>query len=609
MNRTIRRRGDMHPGEERDQKRDEHGGRAPRGSRSGSARTAFQTGRREPVLSTTLRAVAVLLAVGFVACAALAWTLLRSDTILAEAPAQLGTWAADVGPETEAGTVAQTRELLGLRRVGAGVAGLVSILGLLALAALLRQRSRLRRPLDRVHWAVGATRTHFAARALGEAWRPAAVTGVLALVAGIVIGPLIEGSFPDLARVPETGFLAGALLVALGTVLLHRASRAGDRARRPLGWVSRVLSAPASVGAVGFAALVTVALTGEAEALRGSEGHLDGVRVARLHLGAADPDARAARTAEWIRAGAGEVGIASTGTVRGAGSRIRIQVDCGRCSLGGLPLPIRSVSTEVHAVAPDTFVAMGLDLLQGRDFSPGDRGAAVTAAIVSRSMAVLHFQDGRAVGRRIRFPDSEWIEVVGVVEDRPDVREADEFALYLPILQARPEVVEVFGPAPGPVLDAADPGRAPGARVVDVRPAVEAFAAHRWFRGLLGLLRALALVLAGAGVWAGTRAEVAAEAPETALRRALGASPMRLWCHFGRFALRQCGGALLVGGWLAVALAVELERSYGRLPLLDWRIWAGAAAPVVLLFILGAVPPFRAALRGPPAAALGSLRP
>jgi hypothetical protein len=224
-------------------------------------------------------------------------------------------------------------------------------------------------------------------------------------------------------------------------------------------------------------------------------------------------------------------------------------------------------------------------------------------------MAILHFQDGRAVGRRLRFPDSGWIEVVGVVEDRPDVREADEFALYLPLLQARPEVVEVFGRDPGPVVAAADPERSPGARVLDLRPALELFGAHRWFRGLLSLLGVLALVLAGAGVWAGARAEVAAEAPETALRRALGASPSRLWRHFGRFALRQCGGALLLGGWLAVALAVELERSYGRLPLLDWRIWAGAAAPVVVLFLLGAVPPFRAALRGPPAASLGALHP
>ena len=599
----------MQPGREMDRERGPRGGRRHPGDRSGSTRAAFEAGSREPVPSMTRRAVTVLLAVGFVACAALAWALLRSDTLLAETPAQLGRWAADVGPELEPGFTTQTREILALRRVGAGVAGLVSVLGLLALGALLRQRSRLRRPIDRVHWAVGATRTHFAARALGETWRPVVVTGVLALAVGVSIGPVVEGTFPDVARVPETGFLAGALLVALGTVLLHRGSRAGDRARRPQSWVSRILSAPAAVGAVGFAALVTVALTREAEGLRAAESNLDGAWVARLDLGTDDPDTRGARTAAWIQAGAGEVGIASTGTVRGAGSRIRIQVDCGRCSLGGLPLPVRSVSTEVHAVAPDTFAAMGLELLQGRDFSPEDRGDEVGAAIVSRSMAVLHFQDGRAVGRRIRFPDSGWIEVVGVVEDRPDVREADEFALYLPILQARPEVVEVFGDDPGGVVAAAASERSGGGRFLDIRPAVEVFAAHRWFRALLSLLGGIALVLAGAGVWAGARAEVAAEAPETALRRALGAGPRRLWRHFGRFALRQCGGALLVGGWLAVALAIELERSYGRLPLLDWRIWAGAAAPVVVLFLLGAVPPFRAALRGAPAAALGELRP
>ena len=583
--------------------------RSPAAASRPGARTALDAGRREPRASTSQRWVAGGLAVGFIVCAATAWAFVHPGTLLSEAPAQIGGWAASIGAPVEPGVVAQDRETLALRRVAAGVAGLVSLLGLLTLAGLLRQRSRLRRPVDRIHWAVGATRTQFAARALGATWRPALAVGVVSLMVGVAIGPVVESTFPGLARVPETGFLAGALLVALGTVLLHRASRAGLRARRSPGWLSRILSAPAGVGAVGFAVLVTVALTARTEGAAVANADT-GSRVAVVALGGVDAEQRAERLEGMVsRAGRG-VGFASTGTARGAGSWVPIQVDCGRCSVGGLPLPVQNVRTEVHAVAPDTFGALGVELLRGRDFGLGDRGGTVTAAVVSRSMALRHFEGGEAVGRRLRFRDSDWIEVVGVVADRPGIRdEATEFALYIPLLQARPEVVEVYGDHPEEVLGAAGGASPAPDRLVDLQPLGDVFATRRWFRRVLTLLGVLALGLSLAAIWSAARSETQAEHPETALRRALGASPARLWIHFARFAFRQCATALLVGGWLALALAIELERSLGRLPLLDLRIWAGAAAPVVLVFVAGALPPFRSALRAPPATALGALEP
>ena len=63
-------------------------------------------------------------------------------------------------------------------------------------------------------------------------------------------------------------------------------------------------------------------------------------------------------------------------------------------------------------------------------------------------------------------------------------------------------------------------------------------------------------------------------------------------------------GAMLVGAWLAVALAVELERSYGMPPILDARIWIAAALPLFGAFLTGSLPPFLRARRAAPASRL-----
>jgi predicted permease len=75
----------------------------------------------------------------------------------------------------------------------------------------------------------------------------------------------------------------------------------------------------------------------------------------------------------------------------------------------------------MNAISPGYWNAMGIRLLEGRDFDQRDRGAKTTAAIVNRAFAEHYFPGRSAIGRHIGYgggPDTKLrIEIVGVVEN------------------------------------------------------------------------------------------------------------------------------------------------------------------------------------------------
>ncbi len=567
-------------------------------------RSVAETASRHRERAPGRAAVTVLLVISFMSCAILAFISMRGTWV--ETPFLAGSWAVEMGRDTTPGGVAVQEQVQAMRRVAAATAGLVSILSLLSLAGLLRQRSRLRRPSDRVHWAVGASRRDFGARCVGEGWRTGAVAGAASLLAGAALPAVLVMTFPGVAEAPSSLFWTSLLLVAMGVGILHRSRGVGIRAAGGAqSGLGALLSLPGMVVAPAFATLVLVGLLrADGDAPSGPEDLSESDGVATAVLEGLSPALRGPALAGWVERIPGPVGMASTGTLRGAGRTASVMVDCGQCSVGGLPLPVRTVRAELHALAPDTFRHLGIDLLEGRDFRSDDAGTRVTAAIVSRSMAIRHFQDGWAVGRRVRLGEGDWIEVVGVVEDRWDLRDPDEFALYLPLLQARPDAVELFESRGQGGLDEALAVSPSEARLKELHPVPATFAPGRWFEMLLGTLGALALVVAAAGTWLGARAEMRGRVGELALRRAIGARPRQLWRYGIGFVLRHFGGAILVGAWLAVALAVELERTFGMPPVLDARVWVAAALPLFAAFLAGALPPFFLARRAAPATRL-----
>lgn len=72
-------------------------------------------------------------------------------------------------------------------------------------------------------------------------------------------------------------------------------------------------------------------------------------------------------------------------------------------------------------VARDSWRAVGMKIIQGRDFDHRDIGSEVRSIIINESIATTSFPDGDAVGKRVRRANREsfgdWYTIIGVVSD------------------------------------------------------------------------------------------------------------------------------------------------------------------------------------------------
>src|SRR5207249_1104932 len=190
---------------------------------------------------------------------------------------------------------------------------------------------------------------------------------------------------------------------------------------------------------------------------------------------------------------------------------------CGNCTQGGISLPLQPVMATHYLVSADTFRTMGLVVSAGRGITTGDGWRAPRVAVLSRSLAMHHFQNGKAVGRRILVGGerSDWYRVVGVVEDqRPagfgtGLQPSD--AVYLSVLQHPAPTVDLLVRAPRDAARASavshDLRDALGTTDVSVvRMAFRAFLVKQaaplvWFGRMLGIEGWVILVLATFGTF------------------------------------------------------------------------------------------------------------
>lgn len=522
----------------------------------------------------------------------------------------------------------QAARVQALRKVTAGIAALVAMLSLMMAVGLWRQRLRLRAAADRVHWAVGARSWQSAARGLGEGRGWMAAAGVLCLLSGLTIPWLVERTWVWKAEVPPQAAVALLAATAIFVAVLRWEARSGRRAADS-GALTAVVSSPTAVATVGFTLLTGVGLLSRHAPGSSDLTSAHGMRVADVSLAGRPLQDRRDVLAGWQAARSGVAdaargdasapdeastpadgsdsdggpaafGLASVGTSVGLGHSSPVWVDCGVCFEGGLPLPIRVVRAEVHAVASDTFPFLGLGVREGRDFSQDDGGVLATA-IVSRALAARHFQEGHAVGRRIRVGDSGWLEVVGVVDDPLEARDHSEYAVYLPLAGAAPEGVEVIL-AGGMIHGVSVPA---GVEMGRPRGPEELFGAHAWFDRLMRILGIVTAVMVFGGVWLGARNEARATAFEVALRKAVGARNRDLMVHLVVQTAKRMVVAVGVGAWLALFLGAGLNGAYGGIPQMDPVVWSGALALVMTAYVMGWLPTYRTAVRMLPAEGLG----
>jgi predicted permease len=295
----------------------------------------------------------------------------------------------------------------------------------------------------------------------------------------------------------------------------------------------------------------------------------------------------------------------------GSGSWEDLQIE------GYAPRQNENMKTPRAAVAPGYFDALGIPLLDGRDFRFDDDSAHTPVMIVSEAFA-RHFLDGRtALGVRVHGW-GKWFTIVGVARDVKTYRLTDPPTpyFYVAVRQVyRPEYGYTFIARGAVPVEQAVRSIERGVAAID--PSVPVYGAMSLadyvdapLRGpqtaarLLGVLAGVALVLAAIGLYGVVSYSVAQRAKEIGLRVAFGARKVDVLRVVGS----QAASLLLFGLVIGLAGALALGRVvasllFGVSPA-DPSIFAAAGVIMILITIAAVGVPARRAMSVDPASVL-----
>lgn len=473
------------------------------------------------------------------------------------------------------------------------------------MANLLLARGSARRGELAIRMAVGANRGRIVRQIGTEALLLALLGGVVAVLMALVVVRALQGIMPGsitfyapyaiaveqrtlvftFAVAMVTG-LAFGLLPALGATDWARPAAGGGMSRQAgRERAGRFVRKGLVVAEVAFSVmlLVTAALLiSSFNRLMSNDPGMELDRLAVLQFAvspSAHPtgEARAAylqELEERVAAVPGVTGATLTGglpphTSIAFGITFQAEGDEPRPTDPGMILPF----TEA---APEFFQVTGARLLAGRPFSSAD-DAGIGNVIVDENLARLLWPEGpsAAVGRRFRLrPDDDWLTVVGVMASLrlmgPDERRAEYAVLYPIGSYDRPtgQVAMAIRTQGDPrhvltgvreAVRAVDPNLPIQELVSATTYYAQAVDMPRFLAVLMGILAALALVLASVGVHGVLAYGVAQRRHELGIRMVMGArsGQLRRLVMGEGLTLAAIGAALGVGGALLVGRVVD----------------------------------------------------
>ncbi len=282
----------------------------------------------------------------------------------------------------------------------------------------------------------------------------------------------------------------------------------------------------------------------------------------------------------------------------------------------------------INSVSSGYFEALGMTPVRGRWFTEGEtlRNAprGERPMVISRTLARELFGDRDPVGQLVSFPATPWRPrrdhvVVGVVgdvrwtdpaEDAPamvyqPLSSPEGFGVGRAVLLVRSRLApRDLVPALRDIATSLDDA-VPLSEEQSLTAMLQARLGEQWlFAKVLGLLAALAVVLAGAGVYGLVSQTVAERTREFGVRVAVGAERRDILALVMRRAVLLA--VLGVVGGLAGAVAIGRvirSRLYGVAPL-DPLIYLLALAALVAIALVASYVPARRASRVDPVAAL-----
>jgi putative ABC transport system permease protein len=415
--------------------------------------------------------------------------------------------------------------------------------------------------------------------------------------------------------------VAAVVFTAMLPLIFARPHRLAEADRAP-----RQIFGPAVAQfAASLAVLVTAALLGRHASSVASAGSMSSDAKV-LQLASAPGRAKALgpryeTLIERLNAASLTASLTSPGAVAGLGTIAGVTTDCGECSEGGIPSRFHVFYATHHLVSPDSFQALGVHLVRGRQLDLHDRTGATRVALVNRALAQRHFQRGEAVGRMMLVgDDKEWYTVVGIVDDAPawafGSRFQPPFTVYLSILQHAPSAAELLVGSRGA------PALAGGARQatvavltsMDVRVRETSLVRLRareaapvaWFARWIAVEGWATTVIACVGMMAVMRIWVRSLLPELGLRRALGATKASVLLLVLRQALSVVAAGVAAGCWFGWSVWNVLPTILTGAATWDTSALAAAATPLVLSTLVGAILPALRALRDTPVVLISS---
>jgi putative ABC transport system permease protein len=272
---------------------------------------------------------------------------------------------------------------------------------------------------------------------------------------------------------------------------------------------------------------------------------------------------------------------------------------------------------EMQSVTPGTFQALGIPLLQGRDFQTSDVNNSTPVAIIDEPLARRYWPAGDAIGKRIQTTgDRVWMQIVGVVGGIKHVNLAEEkephiyFALAQFPAPRAAFVVRTAGPpnAAIPTFRAAIKQVDPDIPLYMVRSMTEIIGAtlstQRLTNILLTAFAILALTLAAVGIYSTMSVYVGSRTKEFGIRLALGAQPGALRRAVMRQGMWLTAAGVLVGVLGALALTRTIRSLLFEVSTTDPLVFTAIPMLLVVVSLVACYTPARRATKVDPLIAL-----
>jgi len=283
--------------------------------------------------------------------------------------------------------------------------------------------------------------------------------------------------------------------------------------------------------------------------------------------------------------------------------------------------PGKFQAVDFQIVLPGYFESMRTPLVAGRTFTDADNVAGRNLVVIDQQLADKAFPHQSAVGKRIlirlRTPEAEWVEIIGVVAHQRDESLADRgreqvyFAdAFVGSGAARQWAIRTDGdPAKyGGDIRTAIKGVDSHLLVTEMQPMEtllqHAQASTRFSLLLIGVFAVIAALLAGVGLYGVLATVVRQRTSEIGVRMTLGAGPGQIFKLIVGQGLRLTAIGVAAGLIVAFALTRGMTTMLVGVKATDPATFATMAVVFVLISAMACWLPARRAANLDPTTAL-----